>query len=545
MHPNDSPLYYLANFQFVLAFIATRYDDLLASSEQAFIQQFQALPRDAQALLVRLIMRSRDVFIENALNYVEISALRPALQALHTVGFIEQNTKIGLEDVFCLCKKADILKAFTAAGLSTKQSKAEMHEMLSHRHPESKTLEDWLKLDGVCAVRLLVRPIVDTFRLLFFGNLYQDWSEFVITDLGHLRYESISIPDTSRGFTNRTDLDICLQLHELRICLEAGEPVHELFQRLPSDTSSLSPAVASRVAKFVFQLGQAAERGKDWQLAKTIYQACGYKGARHRLLRVHEQLSDWPAAFALAQDILLAPSGEDELQATRRALPRLARKLKQPVPITPELIQTATDSLNLNEAPTVCVEVSVAQAISRDNLQVHYVENTLFSSLFGLVFWEAIFAPSPGAFFHPFQSGPADLFHPDFATRRESELAAGFERLTSDNLAEQLITRWQTKFGLQNPFVFWQQLDELLIQRAVSCISRESLRIIFTRMLADLKNHRSGFPDLIVFDTLEQRYELIEVKAPNDRVQDNQARWMDYFLRHDIPCRVIHVSWPT
>lgn len=545
MHPNDSPLYYLANFQFVLAFIAARYNDLLAPPEQAFIQQFQALPRDAQALLVRLIMRSRDVFIEDALNYVEISALRPALQALHTVGFIEQNTEIGLEDVFCLCKKADILKAFSAAGLSAKQSKAEMQAMLSHRHPELKTLEDWLKLDGVCALRLLVRPTVDTFRLLFFGNLYQDWSEFVITDLGHLRYESIVIPETSRGFTSRTDLDTCLQLHELRICLEAGEPVHELFQRLPSDTSSVSPAVASRVAKFVFQLGQAAERGKDWQLAKTIYQACGYKGARHRLLRVHEQLSDWPAAFALAQDILLAPSGEDELQATRRALPRLARKLKQPVPITPELIQAETDLLSLNEAPTVCVEVSVAQAISRDNRQVHYVENTLFSSLFGLVFWEAIFAPSPGAFFHPFQSGPADLFHPDFATRRENELAAGFESLTSDDLAESLITRWQSKFGLQNPFVFWQQLDENLILRALSCISRESLRIIFTRMLADLKNHRSGIPDLIVFDTASASFELIEVKAPNDRVQDNQARWMDYFLRHDIPCRVVHVSWPS
>ena len=545
MHPNDSPLYYLANFQFVLAFIAARYDDLLESPERAFIQQFQALPRDAQALLVRLIMRSRDVFIEDALNYVEISALRPALQALHTAGFIEQNTEIGLEDLFCLCKKADILKAFSAAGLSAKQSKAEMQEMLSHQHPESKTLEDWLKLDGVCAVRVLVRPTVDTFRLLFFGNLYQDWSEFVITDLGHLRYEAIVIPETSRGFTSRKDLDTCLQLHELRICLEAGEPVHELFPRLPSDTSTVSPAVASRVAKFVFQLGQAAERGKDWQLAKTIYQACGYKGSRHRLLRVHEQLSDWPAAFALAQDILLAPSGEDELQATRRALPRLARKLKQPVPITPELTQAATDSLHLNEAPTVCVEVSVAEAISRDNRQVHYVENTLFSSLFGLVFWDAIFAPSPGAFFHPFQSGPADLFHPDFAARRESELAAGFESLTSNDLAERLITRWQSKFGLQNPFVFWQQLDEVLIKHAVSCIPRASLRVIFTRMLADLKNHRSGFPDLIAFDTLEQRYELIEVKAPNDRVQDNQARWMDYFLRHDIPCRVVHVSWPT
>jgi len=48
-----------------------------------------------------------------------------------------------------------------------------------------------------------------------------------------------------------------------------------------------------------------------------------------------------------------------------------------------------------------------------------------------------------------------------------------------------------------------------------------------------------------VFDTVQQTFELVEVKAPGDRVQDNQARWMDYFLRHGIPCRVIHASWPN
>ena len=31
------------------------------------------------------------------------------------------------------------------------------------------------------------------YRLLFFGNLYQDLTEFVVTDLGHVRYESYKI----------------------------------------------------------------------------------------------------------------------------------------------------------------------------------------------------------------------------------------------------------------------------------------------------------------------------------------------------------------
>ena len=37
--------------------------------------------------------------------------------------------------------------------------------------------------------------------------------------------------------------------------------------------------------------------------------------------------------------------------------------------------------------------------LQQDDAPVHYVENTLLCSLFGLLCWEAIFAPLPGSFF--------------------------------------------------------------------------------------------------------------------------------------------------
>lgn len=545
MHPDHSPTYYLANFQTVLALVAARYADLLTQDEQSFIAQFAALPVDAQALLVRLIMRSRDLYATDALRYDEIEDLPAAVAMLHAVDFVDQHATLSLDELFSVCTKPELLAGLAGEGLSARQSKSDMRLALAHLCDEHRTLSGWLIDPSRQVLRLKVRSLADICRLLFFGNLHQDWSEFVITDLGHLRYETVSIQDAARGFLHRADLDTCLALHALRASLEAGESAEVLFQRLPVVSASLSAVVASRVDKLAFQLGQSAERSKDWLLARTIYQNCRYKGARHRLMRVHEQLADWPAAIAVAQDILMAPASEAELQATCRALPRLSRKLKLPVPAQPEVLQVPTDHLDLAEVPPICVEVSVTQVLTHGNQQAHYVENTLFSSLFGLVFWEAIFAPIPGAFFNPFQAGPADLFHPEFASRRTREIQAGFDAVASDNLADDLITRWQTKFGLQNHFVFWAQLSEDLIRQALRCMPRESLQVIFKRMLDDLKNHRSGFPDLIVFDTVQQPFELVEVKAPGDRVQDIQARWMDYFLRHGIPCRVIHASWPN
>jgi hypothetical protein len=64
------------------------------------------------------------------------------------------------------------------------------------------------------------------------------------------------------------------------------------------------------------------------------------------------------------------------------------------------------------------VDFEVAERLSQPESPVFYVENSLLSSLFGLLCWEAIFAPIQGAFFHPFQAARADLYTVDFRAKR-------------------------------------------------------------------------------------------------------------------------------
>ena len=69
------------------------------------------------------------------------------------------------------------------------------------------------------------------------------------------------------------------------------------------------------------------------------------------------------------------------------------------------------------------------------------------------------------------------------------------------------------------------------------------LKRVFERLLSDVKTNRSGLPDLIRFWPAEKRYELVEVKGPGDKLQDNQIRWLDYCLSHGMPVSVCHVRW--
>src|SRR5690606_33826958 len=142
-------------------------------------------------------------------------------------------------------------------------------------------------------------------------------------------------------------------------------------------------------------------------------------GARSRLIRVLERQEDYAQAMALVYTAQLAPESAAEQQHLLRVLPRLRRKLGEPAlpKVKPRQVTRLDLALALPE-PSMSVEYCVPAHLSEPDGPVHYVENGLINSLFGLLCWEAIFAPLPGAFFHPFQRGPVDLHSEDFHQRR-------------------------------------------------------------------------------------------------------------------------------
>jgi hypothetical protein len=167
----------------------------------------------------------------------------------------------------------------------------------------------------------------------------------------------------------------------------------------------------------------------------------------------------------------------------------------------------------------------------------------LINSLFGLLCWEAIFAPIAGAFFHEFQAAPADLHAPAFHGRRAAQFAQCFGQLESDDYRDTIRRHFEQKTGIQSPFVYWDVISEALLRSALDCLPREHLKACFGRILADIRANACGLPDLVQFWPAERRYRLIEVKGPGDRLQDNQIRWLTFCVAHGIPVSVCHVSW--
>jgi hypothetical protein len=550
--PAPHRLYYLHNFQHALHWLVQRYADLLDAPAQEFLQHWEGFPAPSQALLVRMVMRRGPWFRQSKLQYEEIGDTLQAAAPLQALGWIDAQAPMPLEALFDLHTRPE-LQSMLGKPPAHASRKADWLAHVALTARASQTYAQWHPQSTECAWLLSehIRTLCTRLRLMFFGNLRQDWSEFVLADLGIFRYESVPLDASARAFRSQADIDTYLAMQQCRDALYdrddiGSEDIANALQQLHACRSP-NPWLERRRAKLLMQLGQVCEKAQDWAQAQTVYAQCHYPGARQRHIRMLERQGAYAQAMTLAQVALQAPESEEEQQKLQRMLPRLQRHAL----ITNKLRRTraetaAVERLDVRLVPSTDnprVEYALRAHWDTPDAPVFYVENTLMTALFGLLCWPAVFAPLQGAFFHPFQSAPADFAAPDFYARRAPLFAQCLAQLDDRSYRATIRQRFIDKHGLQNPLVIWPALNAQVLELALECIPAAHLRCLFERLQADPKNHRTGWPDLIRFWPAQQRYAMVEVKAPGDKLQDNQVRWLAYFAQHGIPAQVCHVTW--
>ena len=241
------------------------------------------------------------------------------------------------------------------------------------------------------------------------------------------------------------------------------------------------------------------------------------------------------------------PESEAERQQLRRLLPRLNRKLgiasEQHGELTYRLWRSFEVSLDRRERSArwrFCVRDYLAQQ-EETHSTVHYVENGLINSLFGLLFWDAIFAPIPGAFFHDFQYGPADLESGSILRTSEESICRGLcgARVRSVQGDDSAAIRSESRHSGSVRHLGTTEQAALGVRH--SGASRR-------RTCGSGSNGSCGTSSRIgrAFRTWcnfgrAERYRMVEVKGPGDRLQDNQRRFLEFCTLHHMPVFVCQV----
>jgi hypothetical protein len=543
-----APDYYLRNFTFLLDWITQHYADLLTESELDFIARFQPLSHQSQCLFVRLSSRKGQLFRADKLHYAEIDSLIDAAQELMNAGLLEMDFLLSIENAANQLTKIELINLFREELCINKaEQKSVLVQLLSQKYSEIKNWQSWTKDQFGHIYRVDAKDIINTFLLLFFGNPYQDLTEFVLQDLGLFRYENYQIDHQHRIFKSRSELEQYQHIILLRERLDVADNLEQLVSISEElSTSPINNVIARRRARVCNQLAYELERYQQYDLALNLYQQSHLPPARERRIRLLEKQGDYNAAWQLLNETLDNPINEHELQIAVRMAPRLAKKVGTHA-VKKSASPTKEQQLILNQlcdenGLSLRVEEIVRRHFETPEAPCLYVENHLLAGLFGLWIWPEMFRSLEGAFANPFQSAPLDMYEEHFASKRP-KIADLWQLLEQEFHHNHIRDIWKSKQGISNHFVNWQLLNENTLELALACIPAQHLQLIFERILFDIKNNRSGLPDLIQFFPETKSYRMLEVKGPGDRIQDNQQRWLNFFNEHNIPAEVCYVSW--
>ena len=536
--------YYLDNFHYLLDFVASHYAHLLSRDERNFYDRIKTLPVNAVRLYVRLTNRKGPCFRVDKIRYDEIVDIHGALATL-VEGELVQNAVPALAEAVKLCSRNELMTLAAFKDWPRDTSKTALTEHILELELDNPLVELQIRV-----IELLRLTELRVFRLLFFGNFHQDMTEFVMHELV-MPFENYPLTAEATSFRSRAAVeqvlhlkDLSEQAHELLQVDETGVDILSLAGSLPARPDD--PAAARRFDRLVNQLARQLERLGFERESLTLYESTLAPPSRERRSRLLNKLGQYQEALNLCEAIARQPLNQEELEFARYFAVKVGRKSGLDHGLTAAVkasIPTETIAVRLGLKR---VEQAAAQYYEEHSEgqadQCFYVENLLFNGLFGLVFWDIIFAAVPGAFYHPFQRGPADLYTGDFLVSRRSRIEDRLAEVGEAGLLKnRALNVFKQKEGIANEFVHWSFWNEEILSLALERIAPRHYQVVFSRMVKDLGSNTSGFPDLILFG--DEGYRLIEVKGPGDRLQKNQHRWFQYLLEHDMPVSLVNVVW--
>lgn len=540
--PQLSPTYYLDNFNRLIEHAQTLYPDLLSDDEYRWLSEYKRLSVASQCLIVRLLSRKGCWFRSDKLDYTEVPDLKSALQELNASNFVtlshptEQHNLVisQLELGLHLLTKPELFSAFPSLKNNKTAKKDELLALLDHQ-----PFDQFQNLSFDC-IYVVESAVIDVLLLLFFGNTYQDLSQFVLSDLGLNTFENYPLSKQRRFFIYREQINQLLQIRDIQRQYYEGdrkdpEYLEHLLQSIPAESEHKS--IARKRSRLINDIARDLERLNQNDQAVFWFKQSVLTPSRERLARIYDKQDELNLMCDIVTKMKANPSDVSEFEVAVKLEQRLLRRQGHKVP---RASKPNCEQIKLEfDLSQTRVELAVKQHFEDQGWDVYFSENSFLCGLFGLALWEAIFANVEGAFINRYQHRPLDLYHSDFVDKRVEQIQSVFQTLSEQGL-NQLLDIYDQKHGIANPFVHWNHFPKTLIEHSIDSIPNALIVELFKVILSDIKLFRTGMPDLIAFK--DDEFHWIEVKGPGDKLQDNQWRWLKEFERLSVPFSVCYVN---
>jgi hypothetical protein len=532
----------------VLAGLRRTNAHLLTASESFAIQGMIDLPVGAGRLLAQLLARRHSCLRLKATEISEPEDQKKNLDFLLKNGFLVEiphsATRTGL------FTKKELSDWCNRCGVDSKGKKSVLVQRISEL-PEGPPGQ---------VVHVVHRALVDWCEWIYFGGGRGRRNRFVLERIGISVWSQYPLTAGLVAFDNRNQLNDFL-------AYEAQEPLSvpdllgqmaSLPERAPSHRNF---DLRRRMGKDLLHRAGESESNGDTELSLFLYeQALALRVGeaaeiqRRRALCL-ESLGKIKEAALVCQSAIVDAHGEQVL-----ALHRTGRRLSRtagvpwipPAPLLKPKVRTVgLRNVRVGVGANGGIETRVA-GLFPDREMVH-AEGRLWTSLFVLLFFDLLWMPVNGMLPAPCLDGPLDLGRKEFAIRRRKSFAARLKDIRKGGGRKRMDQSLKQR-GVRIKGMDWGLATDSQWRRMLASLPVRFVEKIMTHLGEAGFSGAAGLPDLFVWPGKQQRKDylfpsiigpgvhLVEIKGPNDNLQDNQRVWHDRLLRWKFPVEIWRVE---
>jgi hypothetical protein len=545
---------------------------LLTRGEAQVLADWRALPSDARSLYGRLFVR-RDRLLPRAGlcdNYAEVADPEAAVRALSEAGFLWRNPehplpvswRVALYDrteLSMLCKRLKLPRSGRRTDLEERLILAGSHAAFLMDRP---------------GIRLRHRRLFQRLCRVYLGRSDADLSALVLHRMGTVRFAEYEPTGGTGPFPDRRTL---VQFETTRrwahrvlgadaISAADGQLALKLVRDAPSAPREYRRFRSKRYAiRVLSAMAEGLERSGDTTAATDAWEVLAHADhpdrahALRRYALCSEKSGDTRNALTALEDARDGLPSADRL-ALERTGRRLARRAGRPWRPSPPLEKPRHRTLDLPIQPTRdtrplwsgdVVEEAVAKVVREGGRTVVHSENLLWTTLFGVLLRDVLFAPVPEMLPGALQMAPLDLGLPEFAARRAPQLTAALAELRAEGGLARLTHTWTHHYGEAIRGVAWDRWSFERLAEILAGLGGTHVADILSAMAHGAS--RSGLPDLLILagpsiriaglfpGRLPPHAVFAEVKGPGDTLRDGQRVWLDRLVRMEATAEVWEV----
>ena len=374
---------------------------------------------------------------------------------------------------------------------------------------------------------------------LYFGRIEESLARFALRDLGLVRTHSFREEFEAR-FERPIDAEESF-FYASRLV--------DLDDATDGDISDLvggveSWPVQSEMAEplrdeLLLGLGKRLEKDGKTAVARAIYERGRSAGCGERAVRLAWADGERETVRARLEAMITDPASDAEALFAEDFLTRKFDG-KRTSAVT-DMVRSA-EVLRVDESHRNRPERGAMEVLRRQGWVTSHAENAPWRTIFGLLFWDALYGSQGAALHNAFERMPTSLRNGTFYAGNREALEARLSLLDNPQIAMRaLLKSFMHHHRTPNALFRWREDMIEDLQPLVTLAPKRGVADVLRAMANDYSGRKDGFPDLMLRRGDALRF--IEIKTENDTLRRNQLVQLSHLRELGFDVAVNRVEW--